>query len=240
MRIIASMYKVGRMDNRNPPIVDVWTASEDAPVAVLGSQTLEEVNDRASVRDPATKKLNRDIATSGIGMLKNINGALPLTGQEPRVGIFGEDAGANDYGVNGCRDKACSRGTLTSQWGSGSWLMPYVITPENALTSYIVQDTNASVATITNNHAENQIEALASQVSVALVFVSATSEEGYITLGESFRSHCSLVTNTRIKTAIMVIAITSVYGTTMQRSSRELVNYAPTQSSSCIQLGPST
>lgn len=194
MRIIASMYKVGRMENRNAPNVDVWTTSEYAPIPLLGSRTLEKVNDRVSVRDSKTKILNREIATGGIVMLKNTNATLPLSGQEYRIGIFGEDAGANDYGVNGCRDKACSRGTLTSQWGSGSWLMPYVITPENALTSYIVEETNGSVASITNNYADDQIEALASQVSAALVFVSATSGEGYITFDGNYgdRNNLSL------------------------------------------------
>ena len=59
--------------------------------------------------------------------------------------------------------------------------MPYVITPENAITNYIVKNTDGAVSSITNNYADYQIEVLASQASVALVFVSATSGEGYIT-----------------------------------------------------------
>jgi beta-glucosidase len=105
-----------------------------------------------------------------------------LTGHEPRVAIIGEDPGANDWGPNGCRDKGCNRGTLASQWGSGSWLLPYLITPEQAITDYIVANTSSAVASITNNHADCQIEVLASQANVAILFVNANSGEGYLTV----------------------------------------------------------
>jgi len=63
----------------------------------------------------------RAAAAAGTVLLKNTNGALPLTGKEMLTGVFGEDAGDNTLGPNGCADRGCDNGTLAMGWGK-SWL----------------------------------------------------------------------------------------------------------------------
>jgi Glycosyl hydrolase family 3 C-terminal domain len=46
----------------------------------------------------------------------------------------------------------------------------------------MVANTSSAVASITNNHADCQIEVLASQANLALLFVNANSGEGYLTV----------------------------------------------------------
>lgn len=65
-------------------------------------------------------------------------------------------------------------------WGSGSANFPYLVTPEQAIQNYILTQTRGEIFTITDNYALSQIESLATQATVALVFVNSDSGEGYI------------------------------------------------------------
>jgi beta-glucosidase len=185
MRIMTAFFQVGRERNRTGKTFSSFTTQEYVNVPLIGGRP-ERVNQHLSIRQPETKQLNRQIAASSIVLLKNNGSAFPQTGSESHVAIIGSVAGSNDWGANGCRDKVCGKGTLASLWGSGSWLMPYLITPENALTNYIVENTLGAVSSVTNNYALSQISILAPQVDFSLVFVSASSGEGYITVDGNY------------------------------------------------------
>ena len=114
-------------------------------------------------------------------MLKN-TGILPLTGKERHIAIIGNDAGSNPNGANGCPNQGCNKGTLGQGWGSGSVLYPYLITPEQAISNFVISNTMGSVSAITKNSAELQIAQLVSQASVSLVFVTTDSGEGFLTV----------------------------------------------------------
>jgi beta-glucosidase len=73
-------------------------------------------------------------------------------------------------------------GTLAMGWGSGTANFPYLVTPEQAIQNYILTQGRGEVFAILDNFAQSQINTLAAQASVALVFVNADSGEGYISV----------------------------------------------------------
>ena len=136
------------------------------------------VNEHVDVRQEHAD-LIRQIGSASTVLLKNINNALPLTGKEKFTAVFGDDAGDNPLGPNGCPDRGCDNGTLGMAWGSGSANFPYLVTPETAIQNEIIAN-NGVFQSITNGFAGTQVQALAGQASVAIVFVNVDSGEGYI------------------------------------------------------------
>ncbi|KAJ5294655.1 hypothetical protein PENANT_c006G05588 [Penicillium antarcticum] len=181
VRIMAAYYKVGRDRYRTPPNFSSWTRDEYGFEHFMVSESYIKLNERVNVqRDHA--QVIRKIGSDSTVLLKNKGGALPLTHNERFIGILGEDAGSNAYGANGCSDRGCDNGTLAMGWGSGTANFPYLITPEQAIQNEVLDYGNGqtNVFAVTDNWALTEIAAVASQASVALVFVNADSGEGYI------------------------------------------------------------
>ncbi|MCJ1264141.1 hypothetical protein MMC22_004012 [Lobaria immixta] len=177
-RIIAAWYFVGR-DNATVPVnFDSWTRDTYGYEYFIANQGYGLVNEHVDVRGEHSN-LIRQIGAASTVLLKNTNHALPLTGKEKFTAVFGEDAGSNEYGPNGCPDHGCDNGTLAMGWGSGTANFPYLITPETAIQNEVVGNLGV-FQSITNNYAGVQINALASQATVAIVFVNADSGESYI------------------------------------------------------------
>ncbi|OJJ47622.1 hypothetical protein ASPZODRAFT_1733303 [Penicilliopsis zonata CBS 506.65] len=177
VRIMAAYYKVGRDRVRTPPNFSSWTRDEYSYLHYVVEDGWGLVNKRVDVRaDHAS--IIREIGSASIVLLKN-EGALPLTGQERFVAILGEDAGSNANGANGCSDRGCDNGTLAMGWGSGTANFPYLITPEQALQHEVISN-GGMVFAVTDSWNIAEVEAMASQASVSLVFVNADSGEGYI------------------------------------------------------------
>ena len=180
-RIIAAWYKVGRDKTQVPINFSSWTLATYAPIHNVVESPIGLVNEHVDVRGEHASII-RAIGGASTVLLKNTNNALPLTGKEKQVGLFGEDAGSNAYGANGCSDRGCDNGTLAMGWGSGTANFPYLVTPEQAIQNYVLTQTRGEVFAITDNSAFTQIKSLASQASVALVFVNADAGEGYISI----------------------------------------------------------
>lgn len=177
-RIIAAWYFVGR-DNATVPInFDSWTLDTYGYEYFIANQGYGLVNEHVDVRGEHSN-LIRQIGAASTVLLKNTNHALPLTGKEKFTAVFGEDAGSNEYGPNGCPDRGCDNGTLAMGWGSGTANFPYLITPETAIQNEVVGNLGV-FQSITDNYAGVQIPLLASQATVAIVFVNADSGESYI------------------------------------------------------------
>lgn len=178
-RLMTAFYKVGRDTNRVPVNFNSWTkdtrGSEHAMVGPEHGYSV--VNQHVDVRKDHGRLIRRIGAASTV-LFKN-DGVLPLSGNERYTAIIGEDAGPNPWGANGCDDRGCDNGTLAQGWGSGTSDYPYLITPAEAITSE-VRSNNGLVELITDNWAYDQVEKLASQASVSLVFVNADSGEGFI------------------------------------------------------------
>lgn len=182
VRIMAAYYKVGRDRVRTPPNFSSWTRDEYGYEHNIVSENYIKLNERVNVqRDHAN--IIRKIGSDSMVLLKN-NGGLPLTHQERLVAVLGEDAGSNAYGANGCSDRGCDNGTLAMGWGSGTANFPYLITPEQAIQNEVLNYGNGqtNVFAVTDNGALDQMSAIASTASVALVFVNADSGEGYISV----------------------------------------------------------
>ncbi|KAJ5748334.1 uncharacterized protein N7511_010030 [Penicillium nucicola] len=206
VRIMAAYYKVGRDRYRTPPNFSSWTRDEYGFEHFIVGENYVKLNERVNVqRDHA--QVIRKIGSDSTVLLKNKGGALPLTHNERFIGILGEDAGSNAYGANGCSDRGCDNGTLAMGWGSGTANFPYLITPEQAIQNEVLNYGNGqtNVFAVTDNWALTEMAALASQASVALVFVNSDSGEGYINVdgNEGDRKNMTLWKNGEevIKTA---------------------------------------
>ncbi|PKY04238.1 beta-glucosidase-related glycosidase [Aspergillus campestris IBT 28561] len=180
VRIMAAYYKVGRDRLHTPPNFSSWTRDEFGfEHNAVSEGAYERVNHFVDVqRDHA--QIIRRVGADSVVLLKN-EGALPLSGKEKKVSILGEDAGSNPWGANGCDDRGCDNGTLAMAWGSGTAEFPYLVTPEQAIQSQVINGRGNAFA-VTDNWALDQMAKVAAQSSVALVFVNADAGEGFISV----------------------------------------------------------
>ena len=177
-RIIAAWYYVGRDSAAVPINFDSWTLDTYGYQHFVANEDYTLINEHVDVRADHGN-LVRQIGAASTVLLKNTNNALPLTGTEKFTAVFGNDAGDNPDGPNGCSDRGCDNGTLGMAWGSGSANFPYLITPQTAIQNEVLSN-NGVFQSITDNFGYSQIESLATQASVAIVFVNSDSGEGYI------------------------------------------------------------
>jgi beta-glucosidase len=176
---MAAYYLVGRDRSQVPTNFNSWSRDTYGYQHAFAQVGYGLINQHVDVRADHYKSIRVAAAKSTV-LLKN-SGVLPLTGTEKLTGVFGNDAGENEYGPNGCPDRGCDNGTLAMGWGSGTADFPYLITPLEAIKSD-VSGNGGMLQSVTDNYAWTQIMALAKQASVAIVFVNADSGEGYITV----------------------------------------------------------
>jgi beta-glucosidase len=181
VRIMAAYFKVGRDTAQVSVNFDSWTLDTFGNQHFAAGKNLRLINEHVDVRDDHAA-LVREIGSASTVLLKN-TGSLPLTGKEKLTALFGDDAGNNPYGVNGCSDRGCRNGTLAMGWGSGTANFPYLVSPSTAIENVVVAN-GGTFSAITDDYAYNsgqeQIQKLATHASVAIVFVNADSGEGYI------------------------------------------------------------
>lgn len=196
-RIVAGWYYVGRDKNEVDINFDSWTTDTMGYRNYIAQADRRVVNEHVNVRGGHGQEI-RNMAARATVLLKNTNNSLPLTGKEKFIGVFGEDAGNNIQGPNGCTDRGCDNGTLAMAWGSGSANFPYLVTPLTAIQNQVLTRTEGLVQGITDNYgAGSQIEELASQIDRAIVFVNSDSGEGYISVdgNEGDRNNLTLWQN---------------------------------------------
>ena len=183
VRIIAAWYYVGR-DNSSVPInFDSWTLDTFGNENFKAEQGYGLINEHVDVR-AEHRDIIRQIGSASTVLLKNNNSVLPLTGKERFTAVFGYDAGGNPAGPNGCNDRGCDNGTLAMAWGSGTANFPYLVTPETAIQNEVASN-NGIFQSITDNYQGIAIRALATQASVAIVFVNADAGEGFIDIDDN-------------------------------------------------------
>ena len=177
-RIMAAWYYVGRDKAQIPINFDSWSQETYGPENFLANMGFTTINEHVDVRG-SHGNLIRQIGAASTVLLKNVKNALPLTGKEKLTAVFGNDAGDNPNGPNGCGDRGCDNGTLAMGWGSGTANFPYLVTPETAIQNEVVANLGEFLS-ITDNFAASQIKALATAASVSIVFANADGGEGYI------------------------------------------------------------
>ena len=162
VRIMSAFYKVGRDRQRSPPNFSSWTTDENSYAHFATKEGWKQVNKFVDVQRDHYEVI-RKVGEASTVLLKN-KGALPLTGDEGTVGILGEDAGSNPWGVNGCDDRGCDNGTLAMAWGSGTAEFPYIVTPEQAIQNEVLKGEHKHpVFAVTDNWALDQMAKVASQ-----------------------------------------------------------------------------
>lgn len=185
MRIMAAYFKVGLTIEDQPDVnFNAWTHDTYGFKYAYGKEDYEQVNWHVDVRGDHNK-LIRETAAKGTVLLKNNFGALPL--KQPKfVAVVGEDAGPNPKGPNGCADRGCDQGTLAMGWGSGSTEFPYLVTPDSAIQSKVLEY-GGRYESIFDNYDDNAISSLVSQPdATCIVFANADSGEGYITVDNNW------------------------------------------------------
>ena len=180
-RIVAAWYYVGRDTTAVPINFDSWSLDTYGYQHPIPGVDFGLINEHVDVRgDHAT--VVRQIGQASSVLLKNVDGALPLTGKEKYTAVIGDDAGSNAVGINGCPDRDCDwegNGTLAMGWGSGTDNFPYIVTPETAIQNEVLSNGGA-FDSVPSDYDYAQIQLSASQATVAIVFVNADSGEGYI------------------------------------------------------------
>ncbi|KAJ6607197.1 beta-glucosidase [Mycena sp. CBHHK59/15] len=176
IRALAAWYKMGQ-DSDYPDV----NFSQLTEATFLNG---ELVNEHVNVQGDHYKTV-REIGAASTILLKNTNGALPLSVKKiKRIGVFGSDAGPNPDGPNGCSDRGCDQGTLAMGWGSGTANFPYLIDPLSAITAHIQSiDPTVVVEGVLNDYNIAQINTVGSLADTCIVCVNADSGEGYITVG---------------------------------------------------------
>ncbi|KAJ5773338.1 hypothetical protein N7457_008234 [Penicillium paradoxum] len=173
-RIVATWYKYGQ--DKDYPLPNFSTNTQDKegslyPGALFSpSGVVNQFVDVTSNHNITA----RAVAREAITLLKNEMGILPLR-RNDSIKVFGTDAGENPDGLNSCNDQGCDKGVLTMGWGSGTSRLPYLITPQEAISN------------ITSNvefHIKDKLpsDVTADADDVALVFINADSGENYITV----------------------------------------------------------
>ncbi|KNZ73512.1 putative beta-glucosidase L, partial [Termitomyces sp. J132] len=161
LRILAAWYLVGQ-DSSFPSVnFNAWNIN--APV-----------NTHVDVQGDH-KAIIRNIGVASTVLLKNAKNVLPLVSPKS-IGIVGNGAGSSSRGPNGYTDRSGNDG-----WGSGTADFPYLITPLDAITA----KAKVTGTTISSSLSDTDLNAAANAVlekDVAIVFITADSGEGYLTV----------------------------------------------------------
>ncbi|TDL28550.1 beta-glucosidase [Rickenella mellea] len=166
VRILAGWYLLGQ-DSGYPAVnFDAWNLN--APV-----------NTHVNVQGNHGS-LIRTIGAASTVLLKNVNNALPLN-KPKSIGIVGNGAGPSSVGPNGYSDRGGDDGVLGTGWGSGTANYPYLITPLSAITTRAGADGSVVSSSLSDSNL-NAAATTATGKDVALVFITADSGEGYITV----------------------------------------------------------
>lgn len=136
------------------------------------------INIKASVQ--STHKDNvRAVARDGIVLLQNTGDILPLT-KPKKLAIVGSAAVVNPKGMNTCVDQGCNTGALGMGWGSGTSKYPYFVAPYDALKTRAAAD--GTTLSLSSSDATGSVASTVQGADAAIVFITADSGEGYITV----------------------------------------------------------
>ncbi|KAJ4175326.1 beta-glucosidase [Fusarium falciforme] len=183
MRIMAAYFKVGRTVEGQPEInFSSWTDDTEGYIQWSAQENWGVINQHVDVRTDHGA-LVREIGSAATVLLKN-EGALPL--QKPKfVAVFGEDAGGNPNGPNGCVDRACADGVYAAGWGSGTANYPYLVTPDQALQERAIKDGSRYESILTNYGGDRALALASTENATSIVFVHAAAGETYVVVDDN-------------------------------------------------------
>lgn len=159
-----------RLDDMARRILAAWyLAGQDSGYPAINIQASVQGNHKENVR-----AVTRD----GIVLLKN-SGILPLK-KPGKLAVIGSAAVNNPNGINSCTDRGCDLGALGMGWGSGTAQYPYFVAPHDAIKARA--QTDGTTVSLQDNDDTASASGTASGADAALVFITADSGEGYITV----------------------------------------------------------
>ena len=173
-RIVATWYKLGQ--DGDYPLPNFSSSTDDEKGLLYpgaGVSPIGVVNKFVNVQGDHNITA-REVARDAITLLKNEDEILPLR-RNDTLKVFGTDAGPNSKGLNSCSDMGCDNGVLVSGWGSGSSKLPYLITPQDAISNI----TSKAEFHLTDSFPS---DVTAGPDDIALVFINADSGENFITV----------------------------------------------------------
>lgn len=181
IRIMTAFFRVHTGNYTARPNINfsAWTNKTTGPLHPSSNQSITVVNEFVDVQSDHAS-LIREIGAKSIVLLKNTNNLLPIS--NPRsIAIIGDDAQDPPGGPNACPDRGCFRGTTAMGYGSGTAEFPYLISPAAALYAHLA-NTTTTLTNTTSNWDLPTARAAAAAASLAIVFVSATAGENYLTV----------------------------------------------------------
>jgi len=163
-RILAAWYLLGQDSGYPATNFNAWNSGSGQHIDVQGNHSV----------------LIRQITAASTVLLKNTNSVLPLS-KPASIAVIGSHAAPNPSGPNACSDRGCNTGVLAQGWGSGTAEFPYLSDPLSAIRSRASSD--GSTVTVSSSDTDlNSARSAATGKSVAIVFITADSGEGYITV----------------------------------------------------------
>jgi beta-glucosidase len=169
--VSAGRVAQARLDDMVTRILSGW-------YLVGQDQNYPRVNFDANVQG-SHKDNVRAVARDGIVLLKNDGGVLPLR-RPASLAVVGSGAVTGDHARNQCADQGCNKGALGMGWGSGTVKYPYFVAPYDAIRARAQAEGTAVTLSGTDDTSAGASAARAKDV--ALVFITADSGEGYITV----------------------------------------------------------
>ncbi|KAI9172586.1 Beta-glucosidase cel3A [Paramyrothecium foliicola] len=130
----------------------------------------------------------RAVARDGIVLLKNEGGILPLK-RPASLAVVGSGAVLGKHANNECPDQGCNDGALGMGWGSGTVKYPYFVAPYDAIRTRAAAE--GTTVTLSGTDETSAGATAARGKNIALVFITADSGEGYLTVEnmEGDRTH---------------------------------------------------
>ncbi|BFZ53702.1 hypothetical protein PYCC9005_000732 [Savitreella phatthalungensis] len=181
IRILAPYYRLKQNINYPKTSFSAWTLDTVGSLYPDGPPVV--VNEHVDVRSTHGTIAYRS-ALESIILLKNTVNSLPL-GYTRRLTIFGQTSVVNPLGANGCPDRGCDDGILGSGWGSGTSNYPYQIGADSALQRYALSQ-GSLFYDVSNTYDADAIAQAASSATKSVVFISADSGEGYISVDGNY------------------------------------------------------
>ncbi|KFA63716.1 hypothetical protein S40285_07107 [Stachybotrys chlorohalonatus IBT 40285] len=138
-----------------------------------------QVNFNANVQANHRENV-RAVARDGIVLLKNDDNILPLREGLSTLAVVGSGAVIGNHARNQCTDHGCNNGALGMGWGSGTVNYPYFVAPYDAIRTRASSE--GTTVTLSGTDETSAGASAARGRDVALVFITADSGEGYLTV----------------------------------------------------------
>ncbi|KAL0262517.1 hypothetical protein SLS55_001485 [Diplodia seriata] len=185
LRVLTPYFHLGQ--DQDFPKVDAYSSilNGKAESTWLYNFQVGTEDEVADLRSDETAQFIRESAANGTILLKNTDGALPLSAPK-NIAVFGNAAGEYAEGlyslVGGSpfKEADAEYGTIASGGGSGTGRFPYLVTPLEAIKAKAKEDGSFLQYILENEAITNYgIDSIFPNPDVCLVFIKSWATEGF-------------------------------------------------------------